>query len=98
MREITTTEVEKLLKANKAVHLIDVREVEEVKEGKIQEAMHMPLGVLALRMHELEKDTEYIIVCRSGRRSGKATQLLVSNGYQAVNMTGGMLAWNGPVA
>jgi len=37
------------------------------------------------------------LVCRSGGRSGMATQLLESHGYNAVNMTGGMLAWQGSI-
>ena len=34
-------------------------------------------------------------VCRSGGRSGRATQFLESQGYDVTNMTGGMLAWEG---
>ncbi|MFJ7934090.1 rhodanese-like domain-containing protein [Sporosarcina sp. NPDC096371] len=97
MREITTVAVEAMLKENETVHLIDVREVDEVKEGKIPGAIHIPLGLLEFRMHELDKGTEYTMVCRSGGRSGKATQLLASHGFKVVNMTDGMLAWQGPI-
>lgn len=48
-------------------------------------------------MHKLDKTIEYIMVCRSGARSGRATQFLEDYGFNAINMTGGMLAWEGKV-
>ena len=48
-------------------------------------------------MHELDKSKEYIMVCRSGGRSGQATMFLESQGYNVINMNGGMLAWEGEV-
>jgi rhodanese-related sulfurtransferase len=44
-------------------------------------------------MDELDKNKEYILVCRSGGRSGRAAELLEKHGYCVVNMNGGMLAW-----
>ncbi len=44
-------------------------------------------------MHELNKNQEYIIVCRSGGRSARAVQFLESYGFQVINVVGGMLAW-----
>ena len=40
------------------------------------------------------KDTEMIVICRSGNRSSQATRILKENGFNAYNMQGGMLAWN----
>ncbi|MDH5163042.1 rhodanese-like domain-containing protein [Heyndrickxia oleronia] len=95
MKQISTTEVKQLLESGKSLNLIDVREVDEVKEGKIPGVINIPLGLLEARMHELDKSKEYIMVCRSGGRSGRATQFLESWGYQVINMSGGMLDWNG---
>ncbi|MED2185001.1 MULTISPECIES: rhodanese-like domain-containing protein [Bacillus cereus group] len=97
MKEITAREVEERLLRNEELYVIDVREVEEVAEGKIPEACNIPLGLLEFRMHELDKKKEYIIVCRSGGRSARAVQFLKSYGFQAINMVGGMLAWEGKV-
>ncbi|PFK31984.1 rhodanese [Bacillus cereus] len=97
MKEITAKELEGKLLRNEVVHVVDVREVEEVAEGKIPEALHIPLGLLEFRMHELDKNKEYIIVCRSGGRSSRAVQFLEGQGFQVINMTGGMLAWDGKV-
>ncbi|MCM3455638.1 rhodanese-like domain-containing protein [Heyndrickxia oleronia] len=97
MKQISTTEVKQLLESGKSLNLIDVREVDEVKEGKIPGVINIPLGLLEARIHELDKSKEYIMVCRSGGRSGRATQFLESWGFQVINMSGGMLDWNGEI-
>ncbi|GAD13080.1 rhodanese domain-containing protein [Geobacillus kaustophilus GBlys] len=97
MKTITPKEVEERLRAGESLHIIDVREPEEVAAGKIPGAVNIPLGLIEFRMHELDKNEEYILVCRSGGRSGRAAEFLDSRGYRVVNMTGGMLAWKGPI-
>lgn len=97
MNEITPKEVEKKLNAKQKIHLIDVREVDEVKQGKIPGVIHIPLGLLEARMPELDKNKEYTMVCRSGGRSGSAAQYLESYGFQVMNMVGGMNDWEGPL-
>ncbi len=96
MKERTPIEVEQMLNENEPIHIIDVREVAEVKEGKIPGAINIPLGILEAKMPDLDKGTEYTIVCLSGGRSGRATQFLESYGFKVVNMTGGMMSWAGP--
>jgi rhodanese-related sulfurtransferase len=95
MKQITAKEVESLLNKGQKLNVIDVREVAEVATGKIPGAINIPLGLVEFRMNELDKSKEYIMVCRSGGRSGRATQFLESNGFNVINMTGGMLAWEG---
>jgi rhodanese-related sulfurtransferase len=97
MKEITTKELEALLTKGEKLNIIDVREVAEVAAGKIPGAVNIPLGLVEFRMNELDKSKEYIMVCRSGGRSGRATQFLESYGFNVINMTGGMLAWESKV-
>lgn len=98
MKEITTAEVGNLLNEDKNVMLIDVREYDEVQAGKIPEAKHIPLGELAIRIQEIEKDAEeYIMICRSGNRSKAACGLMEALGFKATNMLGGMNDWKGAV-
>jgi rhodanese-related sulfurtransferase len=97
MKTLTAKEVEVLVKEGKAADIIDVRETDEVAEGKIPGAVNIPLGLVEFRMHELDKSKEYIMVCRSGGRSGRASQLLESQGFNVINMEGGMLSWEGKV-
>lgn len=95
MKEITTKEVEVLLNKGEQLNIIDVRETDEVAAGKIPGAVNIPLGLVEFRMHELDKSKEYIMVCRSGGRSGRASQFLEGQGFKVINMAGGMLAWEG---
>lgn len=98
MSTYDTTTVEQLkarLDAGEKLHLIDVREDEEVAAGMIPGAKHIRLGTLPDRLSEIPKDEEVIFICRSGGRSGRACEYLSELGYRnTVNMIGGMLAWN----
>ncbi len=76
-------------------YVLDVRQPSEFASGHIPGAVLIPLDQLAARMSELPKDREILCVCRSGARSGSATRTLQSAGYQAVNLSGGMIAWQG---
>lgn len=96
MNEVTAKEIETKLSAGQPLTLIDVREVDEVAEVKIPGSINIPLGLLEFRMNELDKTKEYTMICRSGGRSGQATNFLENYGYKVVNMAGGMLAWEGP--
>ncbi|RKO61373.1 rhodanese-like domain-containing protein [Caldibacillus debilis] len=97
MKELTAKEVERLLQEGKKINIIDVRETEEMAEGKIPGAVNIPLSILEFRLHELDQTKEYILVCRSGGRSGLAAELLASRGFRVINMRGGMQAWEGEV-
>lgn len=97
MKSISVEEVQQLLESGKELNLIDVREVEEIAAGIIPTAINIPLGLIEFRMNELDKSKEYIMVCRSGGRSGNATMFLENQGFNVANMDGGMLAWAGEV-
>lgn len=97
MKEITVQEVQRSIENGGKLNLIDVREVTEVQEEHIPGIINIPLGLLEFRLHELDKNKPYIMICRSGGRSGQATQFLSYHGYDATNMVGGMLAWEGQV-
>ena len=76
------------------VYVLDVREQWEYNEGHIPGVTLLPLGELPARMDEIPTDKEVIITCRSGNRSGQATDFLRQNGFDNVhNMQGGIVAW-----
>lgn len=74
--------------------LLDVREDEEWRFGHAPDALHIPMGSLVARVGELDESKQIICVCRSGNRSAQATAWLCLQGFDAVNMTGGMNAWS----
>ena len=82
------------LLSNPDVVLIDVREPDEYAAGHIPGATLIPLGSIPARMSEIPTDKTVIAVCRSGNRSGQATQFLRDQGFDNVhNMDGGMISW-----
>lgn len=95
MREITARELEEMINNNEDIELIDVREPFEVKFGKVPGAKNIPLQILLTNMDQLDKNKEYILICRSGNRSGMAGQYLEMQGFKTVNVVDGMLGWNG---
>lgn len=94
IREITSEQLEQEIEKNR-YKIIDVREDEEVQQGMIPTAIHIPLGELPERLDELSKDDEYVLVCRSGARSYNASLFLADQGYNVINLKGGMLDWKG---
>lgn len=93
--DITVEELKERMDNNETLYIIDVREENEYEEFNIG-AQLIPLGELPERLDEIkaDKDTEIIVHCRSGARSGRAQQYLSSEGYGNVrNLVGGMLAW-----
>lgn len=73
--------------------LLDVREPPEWAAGHAPHARHVPLGELAERLDEVPLDATVYVVCRSGVRSAWVTAYLNANGWRAVNVDGGMQAW-----
>jgi rhodanese-related sulfurtransferase len=74
--------------------LLDVREDNEWESGRAASATHIALNDVPDHLDELPSDRVIVCVCRSGARSGRATKFLVEQGRNAVNLEGGMLAWN----
>src|SRR5690625_7911458 len=97
VNEISTVEVEGLMKANKQIAIIDVREAEEVTSGMISEAVHIPMGEIPHAISSFDKNKHYILVCRSGARSDTVARYLMNKGYHASNMEGGMIDWRGEI-
>lgn len=95
---ITAEEVRQKVESGENIELIDVREDTEVAEGMIPQAEHIVMGTIPENLDRLNKETEYIIICRSGKRSENVSRYLIENGYKAVNMTGGMLEYTGETA
>ncbi|MCG7407646.1 rhodanese-like domain-containing protein [Paenibacillus sp. ACRRX] len=99
--QINVSELKLRLERGEALNLIDVREHEEVAQGIIPGAKHIPMNEIPDRIQEVERTSEIIFICRSGYRSERVCEYLQHLGIEgAVNMEGGMLAWadiEGPI-
>ena len=89
----SAAEVSEKLKNGKRPLVVDVRQPDEYNRGHINGAKLIPLGELSGRLKELPKNKEIVLVCATGNRSRSATKILVREGYEAVNMNGGMMSW-----
>lgn len=96
-QELGVDDLQRRLQGPDRPFLLDVREPSEFAVGHVPGAVLIPLGQLEARVGELPADREIAVICRSGARSGRATQVLVGRGLRARNVSGGMLAWRGPV-
>jgi adenylyltransferase/sulfurtransferase len=92
--EITAAELAERLKSGQPVCLLDVREPHELAISSLPGAVNLPLGQLAGRMSELDPTQEIVIFCKSGIRSARALEILLSAGFRKVrHLKGGINAW-----
>ncbi|MBT2390299.1 rhodanese-like domain-containing protein [Streptomyces sp. ISL-1] len=79
--------------------VLDVREDDEWAAGHVEGALHVPMSDFVARFGEvteaLAAGGRAYVMCRVGGRSAQVTQYLVQQGIDAVNVEGGMLAWDG---
>ena len=77
------------------IQVIDVREPREFRRGHVPGARSIPLPALLADAGQVPRDGAVTLVCRGGRRSGRAVCLLRKRGHDNVAaLKGGMLAWN----
>jgi molybdopterin/thiamine biosynthesis adenylyltransferase/rhodanese-related sulfurtransferase len=92
--DITATDLAARLRRSEKIRLIDVREPHEVAISSIPGEELFPLGQLAARLSELDSAQEIVLFCKTGTRSTRALELLVSAGFRKVrNLRGGINAW-----
>jgi adenylyltransferase/sulfurtransferase len=92
---VTPDEFARLMKSENPPVVVDVREPFEVEISKLPfDQKLIPLNEVVNRVHELSSADDIILYCRSGARSGQATQFLQSIGFTKVkNLTGGINAY-----
>ena len=90
--DYTPQEASRLLAAGE-IQLVDVRAPHEHEAGHIADTPLIELGELSARAGEIDRDRPVVFYCRSGSRSAMATEAFDQAGFDAHNMTGGMLAW-----
>ena len=92
MKEIAFDEFYQLYQ-KESLSVLDVREVEEFQTLHLEGAQNLPLSQLADIYDQLDKDLLHYVVCKSGMRSARACQFLAEQGYDVINVQGGMTAF-----
>lgn len=93
---VSQDEMMRLLDADSAPLILDVRTPEEYAEGHVPGAVNISHDELATRLAEIEaaRQDGVIVYCRSGRRAATAEELLLGQGFQNVqHLEGDMIAW-----
>lgn len=96
--ELQNQELVDHLAAGTAPLILDVREAHEYQAGHIPGAVHVPIEQMESQLTQWEPDRQIVVVCRSGRRSDYACQILANHGFTGVkNLVPGMTEWSGPI-
>ena len=84
------------VKKERNVVFLDVRTDQERKKDFIKGSYHIPVTSIKEREKELKKfkDAEIICYCQTGNRSLTAASKLKKMGYNATNLSGGIIRWN----
>lgn len=79
-----------LLKEKEEYFILDVRTAGEVKQGKVDGSLNIPVDSLRQHLEQVPKDKKIAVYCASGMRSGVAARILQQSGYKRVfNVSGG---------
>lgn len=90
---ITATELQAMLQQG-GVRLVDVRTDAEVARGRIPQGDSIPLHLIPLRLHEMDKHAATVFYCQMGGRSAQAAAFAEANGFVDVyNLQGGIMGW-----
>jgi rhodanese-related sulfurtransferase len=91
--DYTPREVFDLL-ADGTIQLIDVRQRHEHEAGRIAGGRLVELAELSAAADSVDRSRPVVFYCRSGGRSAMATEAFAQAGFDAHNMTGGLLEWH----
>ena len=96
IRDIAASEVDELLEGEDGAVVLDVRTVKEFEAGHMTGAVSIDFlgeGFVQV-LTELDRDTTYILHCKSGSRSTKALEVMKEKGFTSVaHLTVGYDGW-----
>jgi Rhodanese-related sulfurtransferase len=98
VKNISAKEAEKLIKDNKDMVILDVRNKNEYNAGHINGSKLMPVSEISSRLNELEnyRNKPILVHCASGGRSPKAVSILLKNKFGPIyHMNHGLSGWQG---
>lgn len=94
VKEIDAGDLHARIEAGEDIALLDIRSDAEVMQGVLPNAEHLAMHLIPLRMHDLPKDRDVVLYCRSGARSYHACNFLGQQGIDnVINLRGGIISW-----
>ncbi len=91
--ELSPQEVAEKLNNSPNIRILDVREPHEWEICHLPGSIFIPLNELPSKLSELDPTKEYILVCKVGKRSYSALEILLGAGFKAYHMRGGLNAY-----
>jgi rhodanese-related sulfurtransferase len=93
--QISPLELKQRLDRGDDLVLLDVREAEELAIARLVGAVHIPMGEIAGRLHEIDPAAEIVVMCHHGVRSTQVASFLAQRDFvRVINLTGGIDAWS----
>ncbi len=96
-REVDAHEAMEMV-ASGSVRVLDVRRATEFSEGHIPGAVNIAHTRLASRLEDVPREGTLLVNCRTGVRSARSTAFLERAGFDAMNLRGGIVAWQSAAA
>jgi len=91
---ITPEALKRRIDSGKPPVLLDVREPRETRIFALPGAVEIPLGTLPGQANRLDPESEIVVYCKTGARSGRAADYLARSGFRRVrNLEGGIDRW-----
>jgi rhodanese-related sulfurtransferase len=95
IEEIEPLELQQRLARGDQLHLLDVREAEEIALAPFPSALHLPMGEIPSRVDKLDAAAEWVVICHHGIRSAQVAMYLARMGFERVaNLSGGIDRWS----
>ncbi|HUI27821.1 MAG TPA: rhodanese-like domain-containing protein [Candidatus Kryptonia bacterium] len=93
--QISPRELKQRIERGDHLVVLDVREPEEWALARLAVAVHIPMGEIAGRLHEIDPDQEIVVVCHHGIRSAQVASFLAQRDFPRVlNLAGGIDSWS----
>ena len=95
LEQILPADLKQRLDRGDAIVVLDVREPDELALARLPGAVHIPMGDIPARLHELDPDREIVVMCHHGTRSAHVASFLLQRDFSRVlNLDGGIDAWS----
>ena len=91
--EVEVLKLKKMLDNNEVI-LLDVREPYEVEICHVKGSLFIPMNEIPQKLEQLDKEKNYAVMCHSGVRSLHVSNYLNSQGFSAMNVSGGLDMWS----
>lgn len=95
IKEITATELSRLLNSHSSFEIIDIRTQAEIQRGIIPDARILPMARIPLKMNFFSvSEKQIVIYCRTGSRSAQVCRFLNKHGINnVISLRGGIVKW-----